>query len=330
MKKRIAIALMLVLVFASLSMAAPKYEWKISHIRPQDSPIDLDIKEFVKKVSERSEGRITINIFNSSGLGDYQVVHERVGLGSVDMAIQSMGTQSDQILQIVNLCYLITGWDEASKYMRISSPMMQWVAKRLEKQDIKLIGIWPVYFGGIALKKEPTEPFNPDVNKNVKVRVPGSKVWELLAESQGYQATPLAFSEVFTALQTGMVNGAIGAGAEGYYSNFRDVVTYYIPNNTHFELWFFIMNKELYDSLSPEDRKIVDEEALAMENRRFVEGPAQQAMFEKKLEEYGIKIIRPDDAAIKNFARVAREKVWPELRSLLGEKVFDEFVGFFK
>ncbi len=90
MKKRIAIALMLVLVFASLSLAAPKYEWKLSHIRPQDSPIDLDVKEFVKKVSERSEGRITINIFNSSGLGDYQVVHERVGLGSVDMAIQSM------------------------------------------------------------------------------------------------------------------------------------------------------------------------------------------------------------------------------------------------
>ena len=329
--KKLALALAVILLFSAAALAAPKsYEWKLSHIRPQDSPIDLDVKVFVKNVADRSGGRIKINIFGSSGLGDYQVVHERVGLGSVDMAVQSMGTQADQTMQIVNLCYLIKGWDEAKKYMSLNSPMMKWVAGRLEKQDIKLIGVWPVYFGGTALSKEPTEPFNPSAKKNVKVRVPGSKIWELLAESQGYQATPLPFSEVFTSLQSGMVDGAIGAGAEGYYSNFRDVIKYYMPNNTHFELWFFIMNKELYDSLSPEDRKIIDEEALAMENRRFVSGPEQQAMYEKKLEEYGIKLLRPTPEAIQKFADVSHEKVWPELRKLLGDKVFDEFVGFFK
>jgi len=80
------------------------------------------------------------------------------------------------------------------------------------------------------------------------------------------------------------------------------------------------MNKELYESLSPEDRKIVDEEALSMENRRFVSCPEQQAMYEKKLEEYGIKLLRPTPEVIQNFSDVAHEKVWPELRKILGER----------
>ncbi len=67
-----------------------------------------------------------------------------------------------------------------------------------------------------------------------------------------------------------------------------------------------------------------------MENRRFVSGPEQQAMYEKKLEEYGIKLIHPTPEVIQNFSDVAHEKVWPELRKILGEKIFDEFVGFFK
>ncbi|MEI8634008.1 hypothetical protein P4S72_21830 [Vibrio sp. PP-XX7] len=66
----------------------------------------------------------------------------------------------------------------------------------------------------------------------------------MLADNLGYIGSPLPFSEAFTAVQTGVVDGVIGSGAEGYYASFRDVTKTYIPLNTHFEFWYLMINSE--------------------------------------------------------------------------------------
>ena len=85
----------------------------------------------------------------------------------------------------------------------------------------------------------------------------------------GYQATPLPFAEFFTAAQTGMVSGIFGGGAENYYASFRDLLKCYIAANTHFENWPLLINKELFESLSAEDQKILLEKSAAFEPRRW-------------------------------------------------------------
>ena len=56
-------------------------------------------------------------------------------------------------------------------------------------------------------------------------------------------------------MQTGIVDGAIGAGAEGYYSNFKDLIKYYLPLNDHFEMWYLYINKGVWDDLSLQNKK---------------------------------------------------------------------------
>lgn len=328
MKKGIGLLMLLsLLVAAGTAFAADKtYTWKISHIRPADTAIDKDVKWFAEKLNKESNGRITIDVFNAGQLGDYTVVQERISVGAIDMAIQPVGTTADKRLQILNFPYLVKDWDGVKKNYTTGSPLMKTAADLFAKQNIKLIAVWPVYFGGIALVKNPEKPGDPNVAKNMKVRIPTQKSFELLAGSFGYQATPLPFAETFTAIQTGIVDGAFGAGAEGYYANFRDIIKYYVPANTHFEQWYFLMSLELWESLSKEDQTLVQKIAKEMEDRRVSVAEADQKANEQKMRDYKITVLDMAPADLERLEKKAREVVWPSLRKDIGEKFFDEIV----
>ena len=322
-----AVVLLSVLCCLTAACAAePAYKWKLATLRPEGSAVDKDVRAFIEEVKAKSNGRIEIEVYPNSQLGDYTVVQERISVGSVEMAVQTISTTVDRSLQLWNLPYLVKDWDGIRKNFRMGAPFTEWLAGRLAKQDVKLLAVWPSYFGGAALTKEPPSPGDPTVAKNLKCRVVPAKSYELLAESQGYMATPLPFAETFTALQTGIVDGVFGAGAEGYYSNFRDVIKYYIPSNTHVEAWPMIMNMELWESLSAEDKKIISDAAAAFETKRFAVAEDDTATNEKRLEDYGIKLIRLSPEELTRCAEAARKVIFPAIREAIGPSDFDAAV----
>ncbi len=308
------------------SAEAKNYNLKISHIRPTDTAIDKDVKWLDAELQKASGGRIKLSIFPAGQLGDYTVVQERVGVGAVDMAVQPMGAAADKRMLVSSFPYLADSWASARKIYVSGSPLMNEVGNLLEKQNIKLLAVWPVYFGGVALKKMPANPMDPNVAQNIKVRVPPIKSYQVMAEAFGYQATPLPFSETFTAVQTGIVDGIIGAGAEGYYSNFRDVIKYYLPINTHFEQWYLVMNLDLWKSMSKEDKDILMKVTQEFEKRRWAAAEKDQAYNEKRLEEYGIKVLRPTIHQISAFTKKARSTVWPQIKGDVGAEYFDNLL----
>ena len=79
------------------------------------------------------------------------------------------------------------------------------------EQDITMLAAYPVYFGGIALNVENPAPASTEPN-GIKVRVPGIKSFQLTGEALGYIPSPIPFSEAFTAVQTGVVDGVMAAG----------------------------------------------------------------------------------------------------------------------
>ncbi|HSL39089.1 MAG TPA: C4-dicarboxylate ABC transporter, partial [Desulforhopalus sp.] len=135
-------------------------------------------------------------------------------------------------------------------------------------------------------------------------------------------------SEAFTAVQTGVVDGVIGSGAEGYYSSFRDVTKYYIPSNTHFEVWYLIINKALFEGL-PQDQqeKLV---AAQFEQSRWEKAKADQAKDEKRLADFGAQIVPITDEQIASIAAKIKREVWPvvleDVGAEWGQKVLDSIV----
>ena len=311
----------LIVLLSSIAMISASVEartWKISHVRPQGTAIDVDLKWFSDTIKETSNGKIKTKIYAASALGDYTVVQERVGLGAIDMACQPPASAADKRFQMVYFPYMVKNWEQAKKNYSPGAPIRNVVAQLYAKQGIHLLAAWPVYFGGISLNREPVSPGDPNASKGIKLRVPPMKTFQLLADTTGYLGTPIPFSDAFTAVQTGVVDGVIGSGAEGYYSSFRDVTKYYIPSNTHFEVWYLIINKETFDNLKPEQKQQLEEVAAQFESRRWESAKADQAANEKRLAEYGAKIVNISDDEIAATAQKIKKEVWPAVLKDVG------------
>lgn len=304
-------------VLLTLSAAASAQALKLSHVRPQGTTADTDIRAFADELAAKTPLRI--DIFPANALGDYTVVQERLSVGAVDLALQPVATAADRRMQIGVLPYLANDWDGARKVFGKDSPLRAAMDEMFERQDIKVLAAYPMYFGGIALNKAPVAPTDPAAAKGLKLRVPPIKSFQLMGNAIGYISTPLPFSEAFTAVQTGVVDGVLGSGAEGYYASFRDVTKHYIAANTHFELWYLIMNKEKYDGLAPTDREALDGIATAFESQRWENAEKDQADNENKLKEAGANIIQLSEQELADHAARVREQVWPEIIKDVGE-----------
>jgi TRAP-type C4-dicarboxylate transport system substrate-binding protein len=293
---------------------------KISHVRPQDTAIDKDLRWFSETLEEASGGAVKTKIYPASALGDYTVVQERVGLGAVDMACQPPASAADKRFQVVYFPYMVKSWEQAKKNYSPGAPLRQVVADLYAEQDIQLLAAWPVYFGGVALNREPVSPGDPDAAKGIKLRVPPMKTFQLLADNTGYLGTPIPFSDAFTAVQTGVVDGVIGSGAEGYYASFRDVTKYYIPQNTHFEVWYLIINKPYFDKMDDAQKQTLLDVADQFEQRRWESAEADQAANEQRLADYGATIVEINDDEIAAIAAKIHKTVWPEVLNDVGQE----------
>ena len=303
-------------------------ELKMSHVRPQDATIDLELRAFAEAVSEATGGDVTIGIFPASALGDYTTVQERISVGAVDMATQPAASGVDRRMQIASFPYIAESWEDARRIYGPGGVMSRTMAELYAEQGITMLAAYPVYFGGIALNLEGVNPVTTDPN-GIKVRVPGVKSFQLNGEALGYIPSPIPFSEAFTAVQTGVVDGVIGSGAEGYYASFRDVTKTYIAANTHFEVWFMIINTEIFEGLDAEDQAALQAAATAFEAERWTTAEADQTRNEDRLaQELGATVIRPTDEQIDAMAARSRELVWPavleDIGADWGQAILDE------
>ncbi|RRJ82869.1 TRAP transporter substrate-binding protein DctP [Aestuariirhabdus litorea] len=313
--KNLALALSLSLGAVAVAEAATL---KISHVRPQGAIIDQEINAFASEVNKATDGDLKIKIYAASALGDYTSVQERISVGAIDMAVQPAAAAADRKMQISSFPYIAGNWEQARKIYGPNGAIYNTMKELYAKQDITMLAAYPVYFGGIALNREAVAAGDPNVAKGIKVRVPGIKSFQLTGDALGYISSPIPFSEAFTAVQTGVVDGVIGSGAEGYYASFRDVTKTYIPINTHFEVWYMIINSETLADMDADDRQALQQAALAFEANRWERAKSDQAAYEQKLADNGATIVRLTDDELEATAQKVRTDVWPQILEDVG------------
>lgn len=312
----------------TLTTVADATELKISHIRPQGATIDNELKELATEIDQATGGDVTLKIFAASALGDYTTVQERISVGAIDMAVQPAATAASRRMQISSFPYIAENWAQAKAIYGPGGTINKAMKSLYAKQDIEMLAAYPVYFGGVALNTDAVSPGDPNVDKGIKVRVPGIKSFQLTADALGYISSPIPFSEAFTAVQTGVVDGVIGSGAEGYYASFRDVTKTYVPVNTHFEVWYMIINNGSMADLDAEDQAALRKAAADFEVRRWAKAESDQTANEQKLAEYGATIVELSDEQLAATAAKVRAEVWPQILKDVGadwgQKILDE------
>lgn len=303
-----------------LTAVAEAATLKISHIRPQGAIVDQEIKAFAEDLKQATDGDIKVKIFAASALGDYTTVQERISVGAVDMAVQPAATAASRKMQISAFPYVAENWEQARKIYGPGGAIYDAMKELYAQQDIIMLAAYPVYFGGVALNRAAVSPGDPNADKGIKVRVPGIKSFQLTADALGYISSPIPFSEAFTAVQTGVVDGVVGSGAEGYYASFRDVTKTYVPVNTHFEVWYMIINSERYADLDADDRQALQQAAVKFETARWQRAESDQSAYEQKLADNGATIVSLTDDQLAAAAKKVRKDVWPQILEDVGQE----------
>lgn len=280
-------------------------------------------EELSRRVKERSEGRVVINVYPASQLGDWVEVHDQVAGGAVDMAMQPLASTSDPRLAIGWFPYMFPTYEAVEKATRQGGFVHNVVDEIIDAQGMTLLGIFGVGMGGAGFAKEFDEPENPDIKRNMKVRVwPGGVTHRHMMERLGFSAATIPWAELFTGMQTGVVDGQIGGTAEMTYDNLKEVTKMWVQYNDHFECnWIFINTKSL-ESLDEADQQIVRDVAQEIATERFEQLKARDAEHLQRLEDFGVKIVTFSDEQLEGLAKVVRADVWPKISGELGDDIY--------
>jgi TRAP-type C4-dicarboxylate transport system substrate-binding protein len=319
------LALLAASVFtASPAGAAPKYTWRLAQVHPVDSEYDILAKEFARKVEERSNGRIHIDVFSGGVLGDWTETFEMLSRGSLEVNLAQANSNFDPKLNLVYYFpYLVKDLEEARKVYGKNGWAYKIIQDLWEAHNVKALSVVPVGMAGVSLRNKPANYADPAASKNMKVRVMPIKPCEVTYEAMGYISTPIPYAEAYSAIQTGIADGQMG-GPPFQAWQFKDVNKVWIQYNDFFESWWFAVNLDLWKSLSPEDREILQSVALEQSDIQWDNAANADEEYRQKLKnEYGWDIVILTSDELTKIAAHVRKAVWPKMEELIGKELMD-------
>lgn len=294
-------------------------ELKVSAMHPEEHPQTQAVINFKESIEEETEGSIKLDVFPANQLGDYKSVYEEVARGTIDVALLSLASDRDPRLEVLGFPYLISTYEEASKMYSKESYVYKLIEDIVDEHGVKLLGLRALGFGGTSATKEIQDPKTFGADKDLVVRVPQINIHRIYAEELGFRTVSLPYEDIFSGLQTGTVEGVTTNPASSAYQNFRDVIKHYYRNNDTFEASALIINKELWDSLSDEEKEILDINGELFTQEGIEEAERIDNEYVEKLEAEGITIHEYTDEEVKEMADYIREKAWSQVSNEMQE-----------
>jgi tripartite ATP-independent transporter DctP family solute receptor len=253
------------------------YVLKYAELNPDGHIMDQAGDYFAKLVEEKSEGRIKIQVYPAGQLGDEKTMYQtlQMGGGAIDICrgnTNSLGDFGMKKLTLFGLPFIFR--DRAHLWNVLNSPLGEEFLNEPEELDSGFVGLFYLDEGArnfFTVKDVVIDSI--DDYQGLKLRVPTTDLMTETVSALGVQSTPISFSELYSALQTGTVDGAEQPHS-GYYSNkFFEVAPNYILSGHTYSPSIVIMSASVYEKLDAEAKAILKEAAkeTADWNRQSIE-----------------------------------------------------------
>lgn len=279
-----------------------------------------------EKIETATDGRIKITIYPANQLGDYTQVYEEVMRGTIDIAHISVPDQYDARLSIGFLPYIGRDYEEIKQVFAKDSYLHKKVSEMHEALGVKFLGYYGEGFIGMGCVRMPKEPANFNVDKGLLLRVPPMDPWKLGTEALGFRTTTIPYAETYSALQTGIADGWTGGPPNLNYMWFRDVIKVFLQYNNHFESTSYVMNLDLFNSLSPDDQKLFADTFAEEAARSYELAAEDDKLYREKLKEAGIEVVEFSQEELEAFADHVRSTVWPKLAENMTEELINGLI----
>ncbi|WP_377811693.1 TRAP transporter substrate-binding protein (plasmid) [Azospirillum sp. A29] len=262
------------------------------------------VKYFAEELSKRSGGKLKVKGFGDASLGsDIQMQNALIG-GAQEMMVGSTATLVGIVKDfgVYDLPFLFNNEKEADAVL--DGPFGEKLLKSLNDKGLVGLVYWENGFRNLTNSKRPITKLE-DMG-GIKLRVMQNPVYIDMFNRFGANAVPLAFSELFTAMETGTVDGQENPVTTIQSSKFYEVQKYLTISRHVYSPWIMLASKRWYDGLSADEKKILNEAAIAsrdFERKDSREASAQSIAY---LKEKGMQINELSPAELERMREMVK------------------------
>lgn len=298
------------------------YKLKVAHSSAAtDDRLENSLQEFKKSIEEKSDGRIIIETYPNSQLGAERETLEGVQNGSIEMAVISTGPFSgfSKSMMVLDLPYLFKNGEEA--FGVLDGEFGDKLFDNL-LEDTGLRGLAWGENGVRHMANNSRKIVTPEDVEGLKIRTQENQAHMDMIKAFGGGPTPIAFNELYSSLQQGVIDGYENPFSLIVGMKFYEVTKHLTLTSHVYGVYGFVINDDVYSSLPADLQELLEEEAdkWAVTEREM--NQQQEEEGRKVMEEYGVEITELTDEQYNAFRELAAPVV-ESYRDVVGADVYD-------
>lgn len=279
---------------------AEQIEMTIATFHPRTGTADVEgLYHYKELVEERSNGKIKVNVFYGGTLGGERELVEQLKLGTMHLCLGGWGTRGAYIKKIMpwGVPYLFSSKEQILRSIEGR------IGEEVQKAYLKNGIVWNgVYFRGNRQLTTNRNVKTPADLKGMKIRLPENPDWLVVWKAFGGLPTPIPSPEIFSSLQTGVVEAQENPVSSNYNRKLWEVQKYTVLTNHIVDIQSYLLSKKFLDTLDKETQDMLIQAAIdTMEWCTEFAASMEQDLI-KEMEANGMVFLKPD---LKPFQEVA-------------------------
>ncbi len=296
--------------------AAEPRTLKISHQFPGGTLESGDFRDrltrkFAEEVTKQTNGELKFEIYPGSSLMKTVAQFSALRRGALDLTVYPLAYAGGEMpeVNIGLMPCLVTTYEQGMAWK--TAKIGEELTALLDKRGVKIL-TWVWQAGGIASRSTPVVV--PDDTKGLKIRG-GSREFDLMLKQAGGIISSVPSNEIYAAMQTGSLDAAVTSSTS--LISFRlEEISKAVTSGTKGSFWFMfeplLMSKQIYDSLTPDQRKVIDQVGQAMEPFALAAAKADDDELGKTYAKAGASVREMDPAAIAKWRPLAESTAWKD------------------
>lgn len=300
---------------------------RVSYVVAETHASHIAFEEIFKKKLEET-GKFKVELYPNGSLGGDADQAQAVSLGQMEMTVPGEAAVSGIVpeMELVGVPYLFTSIEAARN--ALDGDFGAYLEEKLEAKNIACLGWGEVGFREISNnKREITKPADL---KGIKIRTQEVPCHLSFFKALGANPTPMAFNELFTGLQQGTVDAQENPVALTYNSKFHEVSKYMSLTDHVYSAAPVLINKNIYDGLSDDMKKALDEAAAETVEYQRELIDQQNNDDAALIEDAGVKVTELTDEQKETFRKIAEDSVWDSIIDQYGQEAWDLAVKYNK
>ncbi|SEQ75387.1 tripartite ATP-independent transporter solute receptor, DctP family [Hyunsoonleella jejuensis] len=308
--KQFILVCIIAFAFMSCEKKSDTQTLYLAHTLPQGHPVHKGILEFKKALKEKSGGKMNVKIFPDGQLGSEREVLELLQIGSVAITKVSAATLSNFVPEyhVLGIPYLFR--DKQHQFDVLEGEVGKSILEKGSKFWLRGLGYYDA--GSRSFYTSNKAIRTPEDLKGLKIRVMNNQMAINMVNAMGGSATPMAYGELYTAIQQGVVDGAENNPPSFVSSNHYEVSKYYTLDQHSSVPDVLLIGTKYWDKLTEEEKQWVQEamdESVQAQKRFWNESVEESMAIAKKA---GVEIIIPDKSLFQEQSKSVLESFMEE------------------